>query len=498
MRALAAALAVAAALAGAEALSYWRPTTPSTTTVRPEEACHLPCRCLRLSRWTPRMRAHCLVVWDSDRRPHPPFQLDSSVDEVDFARSRIHKLYAVHLEGLERVKVMHMNGVGLASITTNAFDQLPDLWSVSLERNHLSSVPPFVFVRNRRLHYLSLRRNMLTVHPGMPLVGASSLEVLDVSECGIDAVYEATFRPLRKLRQLHLEGNLLRVLPAGTTAQVPQLVRLFLQRNNLIFFPGDAIKNLPQLLELRLDGNRLMQGPLGPLQAPKLQRLSAADCALQSVQPDLLAAAPELRYLDLQANRLRTLWLANESAEAHLVLLDVERNPLECDCALRDTWNWAEEHVDEAIVYCGEPPRPWQDVQLHKLDCDKTAGQTASTVSSVTGATTIGTGSGVTAGASDGATTGASTGGSEAGAAALWASLSLLAVLAAVGGALLFVYRHEVLARYFSPEARAAASGGNDVLPLERNHTNATDDVPIGLPDIGQPHEGGVAPWLRQ
>lgn len=472
-----AALLVALLAAGASATSYWQPPTTSTTTVRPEEACWMPCRCQRLSRWTSRMRAHCVVFFTTDHPSYGPFRIDSVVDEVDFSRSRIHKLYATHLKGLERIKVLQMKSVGLTAITTNAFDRLEDLWSVNLEGNALPSLSPLVLARQERLHYLSLRRNPLTVWPGVPLVGAASLRVLDVSECGIEAVYDSTFRPLGNLRTLHLEGNQLTQLPAAAVAPLPQLARLFLQNNNLLFFPSAAVKNLPQLLELRVDNNTMMEGPLGPLVAPKLQRLSASFCALDSVEPDLLVAVPELRYLELQSNRLSTLWLADLFVNKDLVLLDLTGNPLECDCALRETWLWAFEHVHESNVYCGQPPRSWHEPNLMRLDCPLNTKPTARSTAA--------------SGSADGGSASASSVGGEAGATALWVSLSLVAVLAAVGGALLVVYRREMVARYFSPQARAAASGGVDALPLERNNA---EEVSVGLPS----QEAGVPPWLNQ
>ena len=135
---------------------------------------------------------------------------------------------------------------------------------------------------------------------------AETLEVLDLSDCGLDRLPDAMGR-LKQLRVLFCSGNRFERLPP-VLGDCPALSQIGFRGTGLVEVPGEALP--PKLRWLTLTDNRIEALPAALGERPLLQKLMLAGNRLREI-PETLAGARSLELLRLAANRLEALppWL---------------------------------------------------------------------------------------------------------------------------------------------------------------------------------------------
>ncbi|CAJ1052047.1 extracellular matrix protein 2 isoform X2 [Xyrichtys novacula] len=126
---------------------------------------------------------------------------------------------------------------------------IPELKSLSLEGNSISSIPDGAFNGIPNLEWINLKKNKLT-------------------SAGIDA---KAFKGLKNLRRLYLDGNLLEAVPFDLP---PTLQELKINENALKGISENNLKGLSSLVILELEGNLLSEGNVAPLAFAPLTQLS--------------------------------------------------------------------------------------------------------------------------------------------------------------------------------------------------------------------------------
>ncbi|KAG8007183.1 Extracellular matrix protein 2 [Nibea albiflora] len=126
---------------------------------------------------------------------------------------------------------------------------IPELKSLSLEGNNISSIPAEAFNGIPNLEWINLKKNKLT-------------------SANIDA---KAFKGLKKLRRLYLDGNLLEVVPAGLP---PTLQELKINENKLNGINENSLQDLSSLVILELEANLLSEGNVDPLAFAPLNQLA--------------------------------------------------------------------------------------------------------------------------------------------------------------------------------------------------------------------------------
>ncbi|XP_075952365.1 extracellular matrix protein 2 [Anarhichas minor] len=126
---------------------------------------------------------------------------------------------------------------------------IPELKSLSLEGNNISSIPAEAFNGIPNLEWINLKKNKLTSN-------------------SIDA---KAFKVLKMLSRLYLDGNLLEAVPADLP---PTLQELKINENRLRRIHENSFQDLSSLVILELEGNLLSEGNLDPLAFAPLIQLS--------------------------------------------------------------------------------------------------------------------------------------------------------------------------------------------------------------------------------
>ncbi|XP_035518279.1 extracellular matrix protein 2 [Morone saxatilis] len=126
---------------------------------------------------------------------------------------------------------------------------IPELKSLSLEGNNISSIPAEAFNGIPNLEWINLKKNKFT-------------------SAGIDA---KAFKGLKMLRRLYLDGNLLETIPSDLP---PTLQELKISENRLREIHENSFEGMRSLVILELEGNLLSEGNIDPLAFAPLIQLS--------------------------------------------------------------------------------------------------------------------------------------------------------------------------------------------------------------------------------
>lgn len=257
-------------------------------------------------------RAHYLYLQNNfiSELTAEPFVNATEVRWINLANNRIHR------------------------IDKQAFDRLPSLLYLYIQRNQLKEVPAGLPVS---LEQLRLAKNRITSIPSGAFNKMGNLTLLDLhhNQLSDSDLSKNTFRDLSNLVQLNLAHNVLKKMPSG----VPnRLIQLFLDKNRIDVIPKDYFNGFSHLAFLRLNYNQLSDKGVPktvfnistlldlqlahnqlssvPMFNSHLEHLHLNHNSIESINGTLLCpyslavelddnnAMPRLRYLRLDGNHL--------------------------------------------------------------------------------------------------------------------------------------------------------------------------------------------------
>ncbi|XP_065811268.1 extracellular matrix protein 2 isoform X4 [Labrus bergylta] len=197
--------------------------------------------------------------------PKPPTSIDEleELEELEEIETEVEEAVEVEEEDEEReVLVVDRGslppGCEFSDVTVTCDNAkllyfpplaIPELKSLSLEGNSISSIPAGAFNGIPNLEWINLKKNKLT-------------------SAGIDA---KAFKGLKNLRRLYLDGNHLEAVPIDLPSTLQELK---INENRLKIINDHSFRGLSTLVILELEGNLLSEGNVAPLAFAPLIQLS--------------------------------------------------------------------------------------------------------------------------------------------------------------------------------------------------------------------------------
>ncbi|XP_063229056.1 uncharacterized protein LOC134534508 [Bacillus rossius redtenbacheri] len=274
------------------------------------------------------------------------------------------------------LKTLILSRNGLRSVERGAFLGLPYLTFLDLSENEIAHLWPETFADSAHLESLNLRGNRLDLSANKPFISAG-IKILDVSSCGVTFPAPAAFQGLRKLEELVASHNRLQRLDAGLFAQSAALRHLYLANASLTALSPELLAPLPSLRTLDVSDNQLsvldprlfaaqarleklvlFGNRLASLATPvfrplaSLRVLDAHGNRVRLLDDDVFAHARNMTSLDVSGNELRTLRVRTLCPMTALKSLGIRDNPLECDCALFESWTWSVNRGIHVLATC--------------------------------------------------------------------------------------------------------------------------------------------------
>ncbi|KAK2833768.1 hypothetical protein Q5P01_017657 [Channa striata] len=287
-----------------------------------------------------------------------PRGFPSKTQLLDLRSNHFHYLPANSFPGTSQVVSLHLEFCKIHEIEAGAFQGMKNLFYLYLSDNELTSLDPGAFSGVPELTYLHLEGNRLAQLPGSALAVLPSLFVLHLERNVISKLEPAALLSLAtpKLRELYLTNNTISTIAEGALDSA-FLGVLHLDWNQLTEVPTSALSQASNLEELNLSHNSVRWvGPNAFLSVSQsLKRLFLDQMGMEKMSSDALAGLGSgLRALTVRGNQLEQL--PDLSPLTGLEIVDLQDNPLLCDCPLLHLRRWMENVSLEVIATCGQPP----------------------------------------------------------------------------------------------------------------------------------------------
>ena len=172
----------------------------------------------------------------------------------------MYKIQSGAFEGLPSLQMLALNRNRLRSLPTSAFQNTPVLNTLILNDNDFQELPHRSICIIKHLAYLYVQGNQLTNLSFPPCyMNISHLSIFDLSGNPIDKIHKQDFVNLQysHIRDLRLSDCKLKRLPEDVFAHLQGLTNINLSGNKFETFPKYIFRNLTSLIHLYVSNNRL-------------------------------------------------------------------------------------------------------------------------------------------------------------------------------------------------------------------------------------------------
>uniref|UniRef100_A0A4W6DFL6 Chondroadherin-like protein n=1 Tax=Lates calcarifer TaxID=8187 RepID=A0A4W6DFL6_LATCA len=289
----------------------------------------------------PKQKVKCPVNCDCDVTQHAtcegqghtkvPRGFPTKTQLLDLRSNHFHYLPANSFPGTSQVISLHLETCKIHEIEGGAFRGMKNLFYLYLSDNDLTSLDPGAFVGAPELTYLHLEGNRLVQFPGSALAVLPSLFVLHLERNAISKLEPAGLLSsvTPTLRELYLTNNTITAITKGALDSA-FLSILHLDSNQLKEVPTHALSEAPSLEELNLSHNSIRW--VGPNAFQPVSQTLLIVLLSRCPRDALAGLGPGLKALTVRGNQLEEL--PELSPLAGLEVVNLQDNPLRCDCAL--------------------------------------------------------------------------------------------------------------------------------------------------------------------
>ncbi|XP_047741022.1 uncharacterized protein LOC108680486 isoform X2 [Hyalella azteca] len=246
----------------------------------------------------------------------------SMVVSLDLSFNNITNLTSSSLAEYSALRYLSVRHNGLAHVGDLAFEAQPDLDTLDLSQNLLSSVPPAVR-RCPQLRLLLLAENEIRFLSETALQGLRALQWVDLRSNPLLTVHHRAFSDLPVLNKLILKET--RELTRLPEVNSERLEVLGVDRAALMTVPDGLCRRHPSLRSLNLHLNALKELP-DLSQCHRLKLLDLSNNGIEELHEGAFRDTEELQDLLLQHNRITALPPLAFAGLQQLQVLNLEYN----------------------------------------------------------------------------------------------------------------------------------------------------------------------------
>ncbi|XP_022105012.1 leucine-rich repeats and immunoglobulin-like domains protein 2 [Acanthaster planci] len=279
----------------------------------------------------------------------------SVLESGDFdGNNRFNRLVELHLDynniadpdWAESLQILYADDNMLANLSSTTLRGFVSLTELHLANNRLLFVSPTSLSQLTMLRSLYLDGNALTSLSG------------------------GVFLNLAKLIQLSITNNQLSVLHPDYFIGLDSLERLYLAGNRLFYVHSEMFRHIPRLIRVDLSQNELdVYDTTNCSRHTSLQKVLLAHNLLRDIS-NLLGHCTSLTRLDVSFNQIQMVPVNSTGA---LSRLELEGNPLQCDCRLTGLRDWLLNNPPSTLPRCQGPPKNSgtvvTDLDIHDFSC---------------------------------------------------------------------------------------------------------------------------------
>ncbi|XP_071484580.1 uncharacterized protein [Diadema antillarum] len=293
------------------------------------------------------IQAHCSHLNLSD----VPQNLPDNLIKLDLSYNKIVIITNASFVAYEKIQSLLLQRNALNQIKENSFELLLDLRVLDLSYNNISRLPDALFHNNVHLSILDLSYNRLIEIPNNALGSIKALRnislshnlitnisftqfsschhlsLLDLTHNKIVHLHNESFATLRdcSINELNLTDNKLSALPQELFSHFHHLKHINLNNTNLLKFDMKAFMGNYNITQIWIKNANIYT--LQPLtntgqhaDFPSLEAISLQLNKLSQIQSNAFWGFKNLRFLDLESNRLVSITNASFCGLSSLIL----------------------------------------------------------------------------------------------------------------------------------------------------------------------------------
>ncbi|XP_058791509.1 protein toll-like [Phymastichus coffea] len=301
-----------------------------------------------------------------------------TVVKLMYNRVNISRLPDRLLADQRQLRTVSLERMGLLSVPENLIWGSDAIVELNMNRNYLATLPANLLKDARQLHRLSFSFNDLQFIPDRAFSQLNRLHFLDLSRNHLRSINERLFHGLDALRELNIEQNDLQHIAVDAFVSLAALRVAKFSRNRLtlrtdtfdMFGQLSPFHGCQSLEELCLSHNNISEiyGDW-TVSHVKLRKLDLSYNSLEYLQTEDLQFVSSKLQVDLTHNAISTIDLtrlehiAAEQHDSRQVTVNLNSNPIYCDCQLYSLLRYTNGELKPAAL-------DFVTLQVQHLACD--------------------------------------------------------------------------------------------------------------------------------
>ncbi|XP_072911576.1 nephrocan-like [Hemitrygon akajei] len=248
-----------------------------------------------------------------------PKAIPTDTRKLHLGHNNIKQLRASDFGGLNGIEELALSSCGMEATEAYTFSTLTNLRTLELWKNKLKHVPSKL---PSNVEVLKLGNNRIQALCEADFEGLAKLKVLDLQNNKISIIHSSVLSSAVSLENLILDSNRLELLSGPL--RLAYLKRLSMQNNRLSSLPLNFFNFLPSLRFLSLSGNKFLKIPQG--MPPSLWSLKMDKNLISELEMQDLNYLSHLFELSLSENQISTA--NNALTLSNLSTVDLSKNQL--------------------------------------------------------------------------------------------------------------------------------------------------------------------------
>ncbi|KAJ0181665.1 hypothetical protein K1T71_002387 [Dendrolimus kikuchii] len=214
----------------------------------------------------------------------------------------------------------------LKSVSPNTVSRVLDVEVLNISSNSLTELPAMLNMMTK-LKVLDASSNHLKNFNGNSINNIDTLVEIKMPNNKIFELHTGSFKDLKGLETIDLDSNQIEIIYPKAITNLKNLVSIYLGRNHITDLPDHVFSNLPKLRIVELHGNRVQFISLRAFEnIPLIQYLNLSNNQLTNIDNSGLRQLASLEVLDLSFNKLSTITKESFQYMEWLVELNLDNN----------------------------------------------------------------------------------------------------------------------------------------------------------------------------